>query len=91
MKDLPKANALARKGKAREAEAIYGRLLQRLPEHPGLLVNQGIGYLQAGDGQHGVEYLNRSLRVCSNYQPAMQLLLRVQQVAEASRASSVQT
>jgi hypothetical protein len=68
-----------------------GRLLQRLPDHPGLLLNQGIGYLHAGDGQHGVEYLNRSLRACSNYQPAMQMLLRLQWVAEESRASSVQT
>jgi tetratricopeptide (TPR) repeat protein len=91
MKDLPRANALARKGKAKEAEAIYRRLLQRLPEHPGLLVNQGIGYLQAGDGQRGVESLNRSLRACSNYQPAMQLLLRLQRMAEESRAGSVQT
>ncbi len=85
MKDLLKANALARKGKAKEAEEIYGRLLQRLPEHPGLLINQGIGYLHANDGQQGVEYLNRSLRACSNYQLAMQLLLRLQRMAEASR------
>jgi len=91
MKDLSRANALARKGKAREAEAIYMRLLQRLPEHPGLLVNQGMGYLQAGDGQQGVESLNRSLRACSNYQPAMRLLLRLQQMAEAPRASLAQT
>jgi predicted Zn-dependent protease len=91
MKDLPRANALARKGKAREAEAIYMRLLQRLPEHPGLLVNQGMGYLQAGDGQQGVESLNRSLRACSNYQPARRLLLRLQQMAEAPRASLAQT
>jgi hypothetical protein len=89
MKELPKANALARKGKAKEAEAIYMRLLQRLPEHPGLLANQGIGYLNAGDSQ-GVECLKRSLRACSNYQPAMQLLLRLQRMAEASKASSVQ-
>lgn len=91
MKELPRANALARKGKAKEAEAIYMRLLQRLPEHPGLLVNQGIGYLQASDGQRGVEFLNRSLRACSNYQPAIQMLLRLQQMADASRARSVQT
>jgi hypothetical protein len=91
MKDLPKANALARKGKAKEAEAIYGRLLQRLPDHPGLLLNQGIGYLHAGDGQQGVESLNRSLRACSNYQPAMQMLLRLQRMAEESKANSVQT
>ena len=70
---------------------LYMRLLQRLPEHPGLLVNQGMGYLQAGDGQRGVESLNRSLRACSNYQPAMQMLLRLQQVAAESRAGSVQT
>ena len=90
MKDLPKANALARKGKANEAEAIYGRLLQRLPDHPGLLTNQGIGYLYAGEAQQGVEYLNHSLRACSNYEPAMQLLLRLQRMADASRASSDQ-
>ncbi len=92
MKDLPKANALARKGKARKAEAIYGRLLQqRLPEHPGLLVNQAIGYLHAGDAQLGAEYLNRSLRACSNYHPAMRLLVRLQQAAEELRSGSVQT
>jgi tetratricopeptide (TPR) repeat protein len=91
MKDLHKANALARKGKAEEAEAIYGRLQQRLGDYPGLLLNQGIGYLQAGDGRQGIEYLNRALRACSNYQPAMQRLLRLQRVAEESRASSVLT
>ena len=91
MNELPRANALARKGKAREAEAIYGRLLKRLPEHPGLLLNQGMGYLHTGDGQQGVESLNRSLRACSNYRPAMQMRLRLQRRAEESRAGSVQT
>ncbi len=88
MKDLLKANRLARKGKAREADALYERLLQRSPEHPGLLLNQGIGHLKAGDGQQGVEYLNRSLQACSNYRPAMQWLLRLQQVAEERSASA---
>ena len=82
LKELSQANALARKGKSREADAIYGRLMIRYPEHPGLLLNQSVGHFQGGDDQEGFEYLNRSLRACSNYVPALQLVQRLQRMAE---------
>jgi len=81
---LSEANALARKGKLQQAEAIYGRLLQRFPEHPGLLLNQSMGHQRDGDAQGGYGYLNRSLRACSNYVPVLQLAQRLERMAEQS-------
>ena len=86
LKDLAQANALARKGKAREADAIYGRLQPRFPDHPGLLLNQGVGHLRAGELEVGAEYLNRALRACSNYRPALELAHRLEQMAERASA-----
>ena len=84
LKELAQANALARKGEAQQADAIYGRLLQRYPEHPGLLLNQSMGHLRGGEPLEGAGYLNRSLGACSNYLPAFQLVHRLQQGAEQS-------
>jgi hypothetical protein len=82
LKELPKANALAQKGKYQQADPIYDRLLMRHAEHPGLLFNQSVGHLRGGQLQQAIDYLNRSLRSCSNYLPAMQTVHGMQQVAE---------
>lgn len=85
--DLAKANKLALKGKYQEADEIYDKLFSLYPEHPGLLMNKGLGHLHGKDGNGGMGYLGRSLRACANYIPSMQLIHRIQQ---ASQANSLQ-
>lgn len=75
-KELAKANSLARKGRSAEAAPIFGRLHSRYPEHPGLLVDEGVGYLVGNDAENALERLRRALKACSNYLPAHQLMDR---------------
>lgn len=80
-KDLARANKLARKGKYQEADEIYDRLFSLYPEHPGLLMNKGLGHLHGKDGNGGITFLMRSLKACGNYRPTAQLIQRLRQVA----------
>ena len=82
--DLAKANKLALKGKYQEADEIYDRLFALYPEHPGLLMNKGLGHLHGKDGNGGMGYLGRSLRACANYIPSMQLIHQIQQASQAN-------
>jgi hypothetical protein len=81
LQQLAKANGLALKGKYAEANAIYDKLLQRFPDHPGFLLNQGMGYLNGQDVPTGSAYLARSLKACSNYQPTLWVAQRLRQAA----------
>jgi predicted Zn-dependent protease len=80
--DLAKANKLARKGKYQEADEIYDKLFSLYPEHPGLLMNKGLGHLHGKDGNNGVGLLTRSLKACANYIPTMQIIQRLRQAAD---------
>jgi hypothetical protein len=84
--DLAKANKLALKGKYQEADEIYDKLFSLYPEHPGLLMNKGLGHLHGKDGNGGVGFLTRSLRACANYMPSLQLIHRIQQASQANGA-----
>ncbi len=84
--DLAKANKLALKGKYQEADEIYDRLFAQYPEHPGLLMNKGLGHLHGKDGSGGMGYLGRSLRACANYIPSMQIMQQIQQAAQSNTA-----
>lgn len=84
--DLAKANKLALKGKYQEADEIYDKLFSLYPEHPGLLMNKGLGHLHGKDGTGGMGYITRSLRACANYIPSMQLVHQVQQAAQGNNA-----
>lgn len=81
-KDLAKANKLARKGKYQEADEIYDRLFSLYPEHPGLLMNKGLGHLHGKDGNGGIGFLTRSLKACANYLPSIQFIQRLRQAAD---------
>jgi len=83
--DLAKANKLARRGKYQEADEIYDRLFSLYPEHPGLLMNKGLGHLHGGDGNGGVSLLTRSLKACGNYLPSIQFIQRIQQAAAQAK------
>ena len=84
--ELAKANKLARSGKYKEADEIYDRLFAQLPEHPGLLMNKGLGHLHGKDGSNGMGFLGRSLRSCANYLPSIQLIRNIQQESQAQSA-----
>lgn len=71
---LPKANNLSRRGRYPEAVPLYAQMNARYPEHPGLLMNQGIGLLSSNDASGANEYFSRSLKACSNYTPMLRLL-----------------
>lgn len=79
--DLAKANKFARKGNYQEADVIYDQLFSLYPDHPGLLMNKGLGHLHGKDGSGGINLLTRALKVCSNYVPAFQIVQRLQQAA----------
>jgi Zn-finger nucleic acid-binding protein len=72
--ELPSANALAKKGKVDAAHMVFATLYERLPDHPGLLYDQGLGALMAGRTDEGVGYLERSLKACANFLPSIQFL-----------------
>lgn len=76
LKELPKANALARKGHFEEAAFIYDRLYEAYPEHPGLLMNEGVSHLLGDDAEGASDYFRRALRACSNYLPVLDLMQR---------------
>ncbi|MEW6737093.1 MAG: hypothetical protein AB1489_37750 [Acidobacteriota bacterium] len=83
LQELAKANSLASKGKYQEAAVIYSRLQQNYPEHPGLLLSQGLGHLTGNDIQGAINCFNRSLKACNNYSPAVDLISRLQQAAKS--------
>ena len=73
LKSLSKATGLSKKGNYAKAEEIYHTLYKTYPDHPGLLMNQGLGHLFGGDGNGATNCFNRSLRACPNYQPVLRL------------------
>jgi len=77
--NLAKANQLARKGKFKEADEIYDQLFSLYPDHPGLLMNKGLGHLHGKDGNGAIGSLTKSLRVCANYFPSINLIRQLQQ------------
>jgi len=83
--DLAKANKFARKGNYQEADVIYDQLFSLYPDHPGLLMNKGLGHLHGKDSSGGINLLTRALKVCSNYVPAFQIVQRIHQAASNSQ------
>ncbi len=83
--ELPKANALAKQGKYQEADVIYSRLYNRYPNHPGLLMNEGLGHLFGNDLVGGMQRFQRSLRSCSNYSPTIKLIQKIQATSQQEK------
>ena len=82
LRRLAKANSLAQKGRYVEASPIYDELLNNYPEHPGLLMNQGLGHMIGGDVEIAMACFERSIEACSNYIPVLLLISRISQAAE---------
>ena len=74
MMELHVATALARKGKLREAAPVFDSIRRRFPEHPGVLMNEGLACLKHGDTIGGNQRLERALSACPNYDPLLRLL-----------------
>ncbi len=83
LKRLAKANALALNGKYDRAAGIYEQLYQSYANHPGLLMNQGIGHLKGSDLSGASRCFEKSLAACSNYVPTMRLLQRMQAATQS--------
>ena len=75
---LPKANANSLKGKYQKAEPLYNQMYQHFLEHPGLLMNEGLGHLIGNDITTAMSCFKRSLKSCSNFYPVLSLLDRLQ-------------
>jgi len=71
---LTQANRLAQDGHIKEADVIYSLLLLRNEMHPGLLFNIGQAYYKAEMLDKAYRYFEKSLEMCSNYQPTLDFL-----------------
>lgn len=80
LQTLAKANALARKGKYKEADEIYVQFAGPYPEHPALLRNRSLGHLYGNNLNAAASLLSRSIKSCHNYLPSLQLARRLKQV-----------
>lgn len=78
LKQLAKANALAKRGKYEQADLIYQQLYEHYFNHPGLLMNEGLGHLFGNDGKGVINCFDRSLSSCSNYSPVISLMQQIQ-------------
>ena len=85
LRELAKANALARKGRFKEAAPIFKRLQSKYPDHPGLLLDEGLGYLQGKNYNSAFEQFKRALSACNNYLPVLQLIQRIQNSSQKVR------
>ncbi len=85
LRDLARANALARKGRYQEAAPIFATLKSKYPDHPGLLLDEGMGYLAGKNHTNAVGYFKRALTSCNNYLPAFQVLQRMQKASNQVR------
>lgn len=78
-------------GRLQEAAAIYQALLQREPNHPGLLNQIALLHHQAGQPVEGLKYLRRAVQLAPEHAPfhtnAASLLLAAGQPAEAAMAA----
>jgi tetratricopeptide (TPR) repeat protein len=85
LRELAKANALARKGRYKEAAPIFTKLQSKYPEHPGLLLDEGMGYLAGKNYSSAVAQFKRALMSCNNYLPVLQLMQRIQNSSHQAR------
>ncbi len=84
---LAQAAKLSAKGRVAEAAPLYQAMLARLPDHPGLLFDQAMGQIEAGDTRAAASSLQRCLAACPSYLPAYRLLAGLQAAAARGVAS----
>jgi hypothetical protein len=85
LRELAKANALARKGRYMDAVPIFTRLQSKYPKHPGLLMNEGMGYLIGKNYDIAFGKFKQALMACSNYLPVLRLMHRIQNASSQVR------
>ncbi len=85
LQTLAKANALARKGRFKEADEIYVQFSGPYPEHPALLRNRSLGHLYGNNINAAMTLLSRSLKSCNNYLPSLLLARQLKQVTSKVR------
>ena len=78
LRQLAKANALAIKGKHIEAATMYEQMQEAYPQHPGILLNEGLALLEVRDEKGALACFQHSLNACKNYVPAQQRIRRLQ-------------
>ncbi|MEW6496745.1 MAG: hypothetical protein AB1589_30115 [Cyanobacteriota bacterium] len=78
LKQLATANSLSKKGNFQRADKLYNQLSKQYPEHPGLLMNEGLGHLQGKDTAGAVYRFEQALKSCSNYYPVIKRLYQLQ-------------
>ena len=74
LREIARANTLARKGRSVEALQLYNNVLDRHPGHPGIHYDQALGALLENQLITAREFLDLSLQQCANYTPARYLL-----------------
>jgi hypothetical protein len=82
LKRLAKANALSKKGNYQTADTIYNSLYGKYPEHPGLLMDAGLGHLRGNDPTGAIAHFGRALKSCSNYEPLLRLMHQLQTASQ---------
>lgn len=76
---LARANRIAKKGKMKEAESEYDKVLRALPGHPGVHFNLAIGHLKTNNSAEGLRHLQQSIASCPNFEPGLRLAHRLSQ------------
>jgi len=74
LSEMAQANRLAQDGNMVEADILYSTMLLRNDNHPGLLYNYGLAWLQNDEPKKAFNYLSRVLELCYNYEPAREIL-----------------
>jgi|GEM_PF-1976577 len=78
---LDKANSLARKGQTKEASELYRQAHKIAPNHPGLLMNEGMTHLMVGNDSNASKFFEKALQSCANYLPVIQFVARLQSMS----------
>ena len=73
-KGLQEANYHAQNGNMVEADIIFTDLILRNDRHPGIYYNYGLAFLNAGERDRAAFQFKKSLDVCSNYAPTLEIL-----------------
>ncbi|MFT5914353.1 MAG: hypothetical protein ACI81T_000841 [Bacteroidia bacterium] len=73
-KDLQKANLLAQEGSYKDADVLYQEIILRNDRHPGIYMNHGKMFLEAGEREKAAFQFKKSLDSCSNYLPTLRVL-----------------
>lgn len=88
LKELADANRHAKAGRVQQATPIYAKLHERFSGHPGILMNEGLGHLYGKDAGAAVSTFEKSLRMCSNYQPTVRVILTLKQGTEEAKPAA---